>query len=149
MGGSNTVGVTEEGQPGVYGTLGTAAAGNIPGGRDYSVSLTDKSGNFWLFGGAGFDSADTSGFLNDVWEFQNPTGATTTLLPAATPTFSLAGGTYAGAQTVTISDDTAGAIIYYTIGVSGGTTPTINSTMYNGTQSPSHTSACHRRLKRS
>ena len=34
---------------------------------------------------------------------------------------------------MTISDDTAGAIIYYTIGVSGGTTPTINSTMYDGT----------------
>jgi len=35
---------------------------------------------------------------------------------AAAPVFSLASGTYSGAQTVTISDSTAGAAIYYTIG---------------------------------
>ena len=36
MGGSGTVPKTDNdtgGQPGVYGTLGTPAAGNIPGGR--------------------------------------------------------------------------------------------------------------------
>jgi hypothetical protein len=35
--------------------------------------------------------------------------------PAATPTFSLAGGTYSGTQTVSISDTTAGASIFYTL----------------------------------
>ena len=50
--------------------------------------------------------------------------------PAATPPiFSPAVGTYASAQTVTISDPTAGATIYYT---TNGTTPTTSSTKYTG-----------------
>jgi hypothetical protein len=48
---------------------------------------------------------------------------------AATPSFSLASGTYASAQTVTISDATPGATIYYT---TNGTTPTTASTKYTG-----------------
>ncbi|MGA2085225.1 MAG: kelch repeat-containing protein [Terracidiphilus sp.] len=57
------------GQPGVYGTLGTAAAGNIPGGRAGAASWIDGSGNFWLFGGQGFDSEGNQSNLNDLWEF--------------------------------------------------------------------------------
>jgi hypothetical protein len=55
-------------QPGVYGTLGIAAFTNIPGGRGSGVSWTDASGNFWLFGGLGADSAGTIGYLNDLWK---------------------------------------------------------------------------------
>ena len=54
---------------GEYGTLGTPAAGNIPGGRENAVSWIDGKGNFWLFGGLGFDGAGTYGYLNDLWEF--------------------------------------------------------------------------------
>ncbi|MBT9332641.1 kelch repeat-containing protein [Paracidobacterium acidisoli] len=72
MGGSNTVG-TQGGQAGVYGTLGTTAAGNIPGGRFGAVSWTDNNGHLWLFGGQGFDSTDTNGYLNDLWEFDPAT----------------------------------------------------------------------------
>jgi Legume lectin domain/Chitobiase/beta-hexosaminidase C-terminal domain len=46
---------------------------------------------------------------------------------AATPTFSLASGTYVGTQSVTLSDTTAGATIYYT---TNGSAPTISSTKY-------------------
>jgi len=53
-GGSSTVG-SNGAQPGVYGTLGTPAAGNIPGGREEASSWTDSSGNRWLFGGYGAD----------------------------------------------------------------------------------------------
>jgi Galactose oxidase, central domain len=56
---------------GVYGTLGVPAAGNVPGGRMGAVGWTDATGNLWLFGGHGFDSAGTKGELNDLWEF-NP-----------------------------------------------------------------------------
>jgi hypothetical protein len=59
------------GQPGVYGTIRTPAAGNTPGGRDSAVSWIDQSGNLWLFAGEGFDSNDASGSLNDLWDF-NP-----------------------------------------------------------------------------
>jgi hypothetical protein len=50
-------------------------------------------------------------------------------LPAATPTFSPAAGTYTSVQSVTISDTTTGATIYYTV---NGSTPTTSSTAYTG-----------------
>jgi hypothetical protein len=58
-------------QAGTYGTLGTPAPGNVPGGRYAAVSWTDASGNFWLFGGLGYDSTgtSTSGYLNDLWKY--------------------------------------------------------------------------------
>ena len=46
MGGSSTLGNTG-GQPGIYGTMGTLAAGNIPGGRYGSATWIDNSGNLW------------------------------------------------------------------------------------------------------
>ena len=57
---------------GNYGTLGVGAAGNYPGSRADASAWVDASGNFWLFGGDGWDSADQFGVLNDLWEF-NPT----------------------------------------------------------------------------
>ena len=48
---------------------------------------------------------------------------------AATPTFSPAAGTYSSAQSVTLSDATSGATIYYT---TNGSTPTASSTKYTG-----------------
>ncbi len=53
----------------------------------------------------------------------------TSLGLAALPVFSVPGASYGTAQTVTISDSTPGATIYYT---SDGTTPTTRSTVYGG-----------------
>jgi N-acetylneuraminic acid mutarotase len=121
MGGSSS-----NNQPGVYGTLGTAAAGNIPGSRWGVSSWTDSSGNFWLFGGMSVDGNSDVGYLNDLWEYQ-PSAPS---LPAsATPTFNPAAGTYTTTQTVTILDSTPHATIYYT--TDGVTIPTINSSVYS------------------
>ena len=63
-------------QNGTYGTEGTAAAANVPGGRSAAMSWIDSSGNFWLFGGNGCDSIGTGSCdeeqLNDLWKY-NPT----------------------------------------------------------------------------
>jgi len=56
-------------QSGVYGAQGTAAPSNVPGARVGAISWTDSSGNLWLFGGRGYDSSGTFGYLNDLWEF--------------------------------------------------------------------------------
>jgi len=58
---------------GIYGTLGSPAAANSPGARYQGVTWVDKSGNLWLFGGWGYDSAGTQGYLNDLWMYNNAT----------------------------------------------------------------------------
>lgn len=55
---------------------------------------------------------------------------------AATPAISPATGTYTSVQTVTISDSTPGATIYYTV---DGSTPTLTSTKYTSALSISST----------
>jgi N-acetylneuraminic acid mutarotase len=72
MGGNSTVDSTG-GEVGVYGTLGTPAAGNIPGGRSSTGTWTDASGNFWLFGGQGFDADGNFTSFGDFWEFDTST----------------------------------------------------------------------------
>jgi len=116
MGGSST-----NDQSGVYGTEGTPAAANTPGSRQAAVNWTDKSGNFWLFGGWW----SNGGSFADLWRYE-PANA-----PAATPTFSLTTGSYTAPQTVTISDATAGAAIYYTF-TADGATPATTYTLYTG-----------------
>ena len=50
MSGSNNASV-----PGVYGTQGAEAAGQFPGARSWQSAWMDKNGNFWVFGGNGYD----------------------------------------------------------------------------------------------
>ena len=53
--------------------------------------------------------------------------------PAGTPIFSLAAGTYVGTQTISLSDTSIGATIYYTVTAgTTGTAPTTASTVYAG-----------------
>jgi stage V sporulation protein SpoVS len=67
--------------------------------------------------------AVASGYSNSV-----VTAATYTIAASA-PAFSPNAGTYTSAQSVSITDSTTGATIYYT---TDGTTPTSSSTLYGG-----------------
>lgn len=42
--------------------------GNLPGGRDRSMSWLDASKNLWLLGGYGF-GLSAGGYLNDLWKY--------------------------------------------------------------------------------
>lgn len=59
---------------GIYGTKGVTGTGNGPGSRDNATSWVDSSGNLWLFGGMGIDSAGSNAELNDLWKFTISTG---------------------------------------------------------------------------
>jgi N-acetylneuraminic acid mutarotase len=99
-GGSNTIPISGS-EPGMYGTLGEFASGNIPGTRWSSASWTDAGGNLWLFGGFGYDASDVCGFLNDMWKFNPSTntwawmgGSSTVPTPAANTCSSGQSGVY-------------------------------------------------------
>ena len=114
MGGSSTAN-----SPAVYGTLGIADVGNIPGARDSSIGWSQSGGNLWLFGGYKYDSLGASGLLNDLWEVG---------LVEPPPVFAPAGETYTGTLSVTITANPA-ATVYYT---TDGTQPTVASAKYGG-----------------
>ncbi len=80
--------------------------------------------------GISFDAAGNL-FIADAGNYRvrKVVFSSATPVIAATPVFSVAGGTYSSAQTVTITDATPGATIFYT---TDGTTPTASSPVYTG-----------------
>ncbi|MFI5148740.1 MAG: kelch repeat-containing protein [Bacteroidia bacterium] len=54
--------------PGSFGIMNVAAAGNMPPARDGAVSFSDFNGNLWLFGGMSL-----SGSSCDLWRFDPDT----------------------------------------------------------------------------
>jgi len=71
--------------------------------------------------------------INGCGGGSNGSGGGSTTPQAATPTFSPAAGSYTSAQTVTISDSTAGVAIYYT---TDGSTPSAVSAARKSAQTP-------------
>ncbi len=56
-------------QNGQYGTKGVSSPTNEPGAREFPTFWKDNSGNFWIFGGDGWDAFGTWGRLNDLWKY--------------------------------------------------------------------------------
>ena len=112
--------------PGIYGTLGTPAIGDVPGIRSMSASWTDSGGNLWLFGGHASDINNVIADANDLWEYQ-PGNASPQY--ASPPDFHPSAGTYSAPQAVNFTDATPNAAYYYTL---DGSTPTTASYSYNG-----------------
>jgi len=103
-----------------------------------SVTVTSSGGTFTIFYGttAHPTSGTTVGNGFFTVKVGNALGTTSKvevvfekLDPVATPTFSVAEGTYTEAKSVTISCTTENASIYYT---TDGTTPTNESSLYSG-----------------
>jgi len=77
-------GASTAGQPGTYGTPGTADEANAPGARDGAASWRDSSGALWLLGGHGVDSVGNQGERNDLWKYTPVTGFWTWMKGAST-----------------------------------------------------------------
>ncbi len=50
-------------------TPGTGGPSYMPGGRQSPCGWVDASGNFWVFGGWGYDGAGAQNYLGDLWKF--------------------------------------------------------------------------------
>lgn len=60
---------------GFYGTKGVASSMNQPPARAYSMQWIDSTnGNIWVFGGNGYNTNRTLGYLNDLWKYNISTG---------------------------------------------------------------------------
>ncbi len=67
-------GAPMQGSRGTYGTPALAAAGNTPGARVTATAWSDAAGNFWLFGGYGYDQSGNLDDLNDLWKYSPSSG---------------------------------------------------------------------------
>ena len=99
--------IVGSGYPGFFGDGGSATMAGLDGTSGIAF---DASGNLYV--------VDPGNYRLREVTFQGP---------AAAPTYSPVAGTYTGTQTVTLSDATANATIYYTV---NGTTPTPASAVY-------------------
>ena len=101
--------------------------GGVAVGTAYSSPIAISSTNT-LYAICSVNNNDNAGYLSSgvVSGTYTISGGTP---QASAPTFSPAAGTYASAQSVSISDATSGATIYYT---TNGNTPTTSSTQYTG-----------------
>ena len=64
-------------QYGTFGTQGKTASTNVISARSGAATWVDQSGNFWLFGGEGFDINNNYSYLNDMWTLNPQNGEAT------------------------------------------------------------------------
>jgi N-acetylneuraminic acid mutarotase len=114
------------GWPGIYARRLEPDASNLPGSRGNAAGWSDNDGNFWVFGGDGYDVTGNESDLNDVWRFEPSTAV---LPPAVAPLFSEPPGLYSDGGLLKLSNGMPDAKFYYT---TDGTTPTTHSKLYQG-----------------
>jgi N-acetylneuraminic acid mutarotase len=91
---------------GQYGTQGTGAVGNVPGGRSGAALWVDGTGRVWMFGGFGRgNSVAAMGELNDLWRY-DPTSREWTWISGLA---SVGGNSSYGVQGQAGSGNTPGA----------------------------------------
>ena len=90
----------------------------------FPINISSTIGsNLAYIGFTGGSGGESSSQKILSWTFTSQSGSVT-----QTPVFSPGGGTFPSAQQVSLSDGTAGAVIYYTI---DGSAPTTSSTVYS------------------
>jgi hypothetical protein len=120
---------------GTYTSAQTVAISDSTGGASiyYTTNGVAPTASSNLYSGPiAINATETINAIAIASGYSNSSTATATYtisLPAAMPAISPAAGTYTGAQTITISDSTPGATIYYT---TNGNAPSTSSTVYSG-----------------
>ncbi len=76
-----------------------------PGSRVNPICWTDGSGNFWLFGGYGYDGSGNIGYLNDLWEY---TGGAWVWVSGGNTNLANQNGSYGTAGTASASNAPGG-----------------------------------------
>ena len=112
------------GQPGIYGTLSVTTVGSVPGGRASAAAWSDGSGNFWFFGGEGYDEDANWGWLNDLWRYQ-PTVSTSpsfSLSPSSATVSVVQGSSNTDTISVTDVGGFSGAVTLAASGLPNGVT---------------------------
>jgi Chitobiase/beta-hexosaminidase C-terminal domain len=119
--------------PGSYSSAQSVTISDTTAGASiyYTTDGSTPTTSSTLYAGPVAVSATTTlnAIASDSVGSSSVTGGTYTMTPPAAPSFSPAPGSYSSAQSVTISDATSGASIYYT---TDGSTPTTSSTLYSG-----------------
>ena len=101
------------------------AVTSVSAGENYSLALT-ADGTVWAWGINNFGQLGDGTLVQEVSPVKVCEAGFA--WKVASPTLSLAAGTYTTTKTVTISTATAGATIYYTL---DGTDPTVSSAVYS------------------
>jgi len=115
------MGTTQSAVGGLYGTLGTPSATNMPGSRSLSASWYTSSNQLYLYGGSGFESTPTFGGLSDMWRFG-------VCVAPASPTIVSQPTSLCGNQTLTLTANAGtNTVVWYatassTVSLGSGTT---------------------------